>query len=74
MTSRDHIAQRNPEGTPQKSYFRAGNWSMTPCFKARIGLDGLPWASATKRLECASSLDQGTEAPDDFAAGGLWRV
>jgi hypothetical protein len=32
----DHIAQRNPEGTPQKSYFRAGNWSMTPCFKARM--------------------------------------
>src|SRR6185503_15545678 len=54
MTSRRRYRAAEPRGISQKSYFRAGNWSMTPCFKARIGLVGLPYASAT-RLECASS-------------------
>jgi hypothetical protein len=65
MTSPPPHRPAEPEGTPQKSYFRAGNGTMPPCFQSPNRPGRVASANATKRLE-ARLLGQ-DEALDDLA-------
>ena len=65
MTSRRPYRAAEPRGNPAEILFSRRRLVYDPLFQARIGLVGLPWASATKSWNALLGL--GTEALDDFA-------